>query len=118
MGIFDVTQSVLQEAMSGAALREQVLANNVANANTPGFSRSDLDFQSAIQQALDTGTPVDQVQFQPQVDGSPALTLDGNNVSVDAEMSKLSENTITYQALAGIAHARLAMIENVVKGSS
>ena len=117
MGIFDVTQSVLQEAMSGAALREQVLANNVANANTPGFSRSDLDFQGAIRDALANGTPLDQLQFQPQTDGSAPLTLDGNNVSVDAEMSRLSENTIAYQSLASIAKARLQMLENAVKSA-
>ncbi len=115
MGIFDVTQSVLQEAMSGAAMREQVLSNNVANANTPGFTRSDLDFQSAIQQALADGAPLDQTQFQPQTDNSAPLTLDGNNVSVDAEMSKLSENTILYQSLSGIAKARLNMLVDVVK---
>lgn len=117
MGIFDVTQSVLQEAMSGAALREQVLANNVANANTPQFTRSDLDFQSAIQQALANGTPVDQVQFQPQLDTTAPVTLDGNNVSVDSEMSKLSENTITYQSLESISKARLKMIEDAVRSS-
>ncbi len=117
MGIFDVTQSVLQEAMSGAALREQVLANNVANANTPGFARSDVDFQRAIQDALANDTPLDQVQFQPQVDGSAPLTLDGNNVSVDAEMSRLSENTILYQSLSSIAKARLKMIEDAVKAT-
>ena len=115
MGIFDVTQSVLQEAMSGAALREQVLANNVANTNTPGYTRSDVDFQSAIQQALANGAPVDQLQFQPQTDNSAPLTLDGNNVSVDGEMSKLSENTILYQSLEGIAKARLKMLEDAVK---
>jgi flagellar basal-body rod protein FlgB len=117
VGIFDVTQSVLQEAMSGAALREQVLANNVANANTPGFSRSDLDFQSAIRDALASGTPLDQIQLQPQVDSSAPLTLDGNNVSIDAEMSRLSENTILYQSLSSIAKARLKMIEEAVKPS-
>lgn len=118
MGIFDVTQSVLQAAMSGAALREQVLANNVANANTAGFTRSDVDFQGAIQQALANGSPVDQVQFQPQVDHATApVTLDGNNVSIDDEMSKLSENTILYQSLESIAKARMTMIETAAKSA-
>jgi flagellar basal-body rod protein FlgB len=115
VGIFDVTQSVLQQAMSGAAVREQVLANNVANANTPGFTRSDVDFQSAIRQALDAGAPLDRVDFQPTLDNTAPLTLDGNNVGVDAEMSKLSENTITYQSLSSIAKARMKMIEDVVR---
>lgn len=117
MGLFDATQSVLQEAMSGAALREQVLANNVANANTPGYTRSDLDFQSAIRQALDAGAPPDSVQLQPQLDHSGAVSLDGNNVNVDAEMSRLSENTLTYQSLADIAGARIQMLLNAVKGA-
>ena len=46
MGIFDLTDTILERAMSGSELRQSVLANNLANANTPGFKRSDVDFQS------------------------------------------------------------------------
>jgi len=117
VGLFDVTQAVLERAMSGAALRQQVLANNVANANTPLFVRSDVDFQAAIRQALASGAPLDSVQFQVTRDSSGAVSLDGNNVSVDTEMARLSENTLTYQSLASIAKARLKMLEDAVRGS-
>ena len=55
MGLFDVTQVALQQALAGASARQQVLANNVANANTPGFTRSDLDFHSQLAAALQNG---------------------------------------------------------------
>ena len=48
MPLFDNTQLALSRAISGAAMRQEVLANNLANAETPGFHRSDVDFQSAI----------------------------------------------------------------------
>ncbi len=117
MGLFDATQAVLERAMSGAALRERVLANNVANANTPLFTRSDVDFQGAIRQALASGASLDSVEFQVTPDNSGAISLDGNNVSVDTEMARLSENTLTYQSLASIAKARLKMLEDAVKAS-
>ena len=113
MGLFDVTQTALEQALAGSALREKALANNLANANTPGFRRSDVDFQSALASALDTGSEVDQVEqvaFSSVPDSAGAQRADGNNVQVDAEMAKLNENSVTYQALVAVAKARLNLI--------
>lgn len=119
MGLFDVTQAALEQALQGSALRQKVLANNLANANTPGFRRSDVDFQSALAGALDAADPaqqVDRVQFAVQPDTAGPQRADGNNVQVDAEMAKLNENAVTYQALVAVAKARLSMISTAIGG--
>jgi flagellar basal-body rod protein FlgB len=119
VGLFDVTQAALDEALAGSALRQQALANNLANANTPGFKRSDVDFQTALANELSAPTTEDAVhsmQFTTQVDQSGAQRADGNNVQVDAEMAKLNENAVTYQALVEVAKARLSMISAAIGG--
>ena len=55
MELFGITDIVLQRAISGAELRQQVLAANLANVNTTGFHRSDVPFQDALRSALATG---------------------------------------------------------------
>jgi flagellar basal-body rod protein FlgB len=116
VGLFDLTQQVLDRAMSGAALRQSVLADNLANANTPGFKRSDVDFQGALAQALGNGSSVADVSFSPVQDTTTTARADGNNVDVDAEMANLSQNSVGYQALVAIDHTRLAELQNVIGG--
>ena len=113
MGLFDVTQAALEKALEGSALRQRALANNLANANTAGFKRSDVDFQSALAGALANASPdqVETTQFSVATDTTSSARADGNNVDVDTEMADLSENSVTYQALVTVAKARLHMLE-------
>lgn len=117
MGLFDTTQIALQEALAGSAQRQQLLANNLANADTPGFKRSDLDFQTTLANALDqgdSGSQLASLTFQPQTDTTSSMTEDGNNVDEDTEMSNLSENALTYQSLVAVANARLKMLSTAI----
>ena len=100
MDLFDATVVGLQRAMSGANLREQVLANNIANADTPNFKRSDVDFHAALAQAFSgQATPgqVGAITFQPQTDTASTIQADGSNVDIDREMSSLSQNQLSAQ---------------------
>src|SRR5690242_21671066 len=79
MGLFDLTDLVVQRGLEGASLRQQVLSNNLANANTAGFKRSDVDFQSSLASALGSGDPTQSiagVAFQPQTASSTTMTAD------------------------------------------
>ena len=69
--LFDTTQNALEAAISGAAQRQQALAANLANANTPGYQRVDVDFHSSLSAALgakNAGEALHAVRFAPQVD--------------------------------------------------
>ena len=117
MSLFDVTQAALEKALSGSALRQKVLSDNLANVNTAGFKRSDVDFQTALKSVLDDGESSDSVEsidFAPQTDNSGAVRADGNSVDVDSEMASLQENAVTYQALVTIAKSRSDMIRGVL----
>jgi flagellar basal-body rod protein FlgB len=109
MQIFDTTSAVLQRAIAGAALRQTTLAGNLANVNTPGFVRRDVDFQDALKSALgseDPASALEAVDPQPQADSSGAMTVDGNSVDVDAESARMSANGLLYEALIGLSRGR------------
>jgi flagellar basal-body rod protein FlgB len=121
MGLFDLTDLVLQRGLQGAGLRQQVLTNNLANANTSGFKRSDVDFQSSLQAALaggGSGSALDRLSFKPQTDTTTTMREDGNNVDVDQETSSLSENAVSYEAMLSVQRTRIAMLKTAIGGGS
>jgi flagellar basal-body rod protein FlgB len=114
--LFDPTLVGLERAMSGAMLRQQVVANNLANANTPNYKRADVDFQSVLARAFDRGSSagdVSQVAFTPATD--PAVVrADGSGDDVDTEMSTLSQNALAYTAFSSVAAARVKILRTAI----
>jgi flagellar basal-body rod protein FlgB len=113
--LFDDTQLALQRAISGSAMRQQVLANNLANAETPGFQRSDVDFHSTLAQAMKTGDPnaIESTTFTPQTDNQ-TMRADGNGVDIDVESADMAKNGLEYNALVSIAKARTDILKSAM----
>jgi flagellar basal-body rod protein FlgB len=107
MELFDATSRTLEQAIAGAALRQETLAANLANANTPGYVRKDVDFQATLRDAqLDADSGPQNVAFEVGPDGAGAVRADGNGVDVDAEGARLAQNGLLYQALVSAARTR------------
>jgi flagellar basal-body rod protein FlgB len=108
MELFDTTQLSLTQAMSGASARQEALADNLANANTPGYVRRDVDFHSAIAAAMPAGrATLESLSFTAQAESSAfAMQPDGNTVDVDHEAAELAKNGLDYEALTQVARAR------------
>ena len=122
MDLFDPSIVGIEKAMQGSLLRQQVLANNIANANTPGYQRSDVDFQSALAQAFSSGSPstgqLEQITFSPQVSATGAMQVDGNTVDINTENADLSENTLDYQALESVMGTRMSILKTAIGSTS
>ena len=110
MNLFDTTQIALERAVSGASMRHSVLAGNIANANTPGYMRRDVDFHGALRQALESGTDPRAVQFGPTTDGASVMQADGNGVDIDVEASTLAQNGLEYQSLVSVTRGRIDIL--------
>ena len=115
MGMFDALR-IAASGMAAERLRLDVTSANLANANTAGFKRSDVDFQSSLAAALGGGSEqsVADTSFQTQTDTSSSMQADGNNVDVDQEMAKLSQNALDYQSLVAVAGSRLKMLQTAI----
>jgi len=118
MNLFDSTDLTLQAAIRGASMRQTALAQNVANANTPGYQRKDVDFESSLKAAMADGQNPDTVQFSVTTDPSSPMQPDGNSVDIDTESSKLAENGLTYESLVTVAKGRLEILQSAIGGGA
>ncbi len=92
---------------------ETALTNNIANADTPGYQPQEVNFESALQSAIDGGVAPGEVQFQTVTARSrpdPTATA----VSIDQESAKLAENGLDYQALTQVVHTRDSIIRSAM----
>jgi flagellar basal-body rod protein FlgB len=117
--LFDTTQLALQGVISGATRRHEALAANLANANTPGYQRVDVDFHSQLASALSQGSAgaskLDGMTFSAQQDRSAgAVQADGSTVDAEAESAKMSENALEQQAAVQVAQARIHILESAM----
>jgi flagellar basal-body rod protein FlgB len=112
MKLFDSTLGVLERALDVRLVRQNVLAGNIANANTPGYVPQELDFRSALAAAEGggvNGPPASSfVQAQEAAPG-----LDGNKVDLDRTLVALAENALQYGASARTAAKKLAILRLV-----
>ncbi len=104
----------LREAMNGAVVRQNIIAGNVANVETPGYKAQSVDFEKKLAEAMGQGVTMKktdnrhlpnfgggELKIEPDITGTgqPAK-LDGNNVNLDRENSKSAMNRLYYDAMA------------------
>jgi flagellar basal-body rod protein FlgB len=112
MELFDIVHVSLERAIQGAAQRHEALAANIANVNTPGYRRQDVDFHSALQAAMPGGRDaVAGTAFSAAVDQTAQARQDGNTVDIDSESANLAKNALEYEALAQVLRVRGDIIE-------
>lgn len=109
------TRQLAYKSLDASALRSRVIAENLANVETPGYQRKEVSFEDQLQDILkkklatnatkpnhmEAGKGLDLSQIHPFVYKAKDTTLPGeiNNVDVDMEGSKMAENTILYSFL-------------------
>ena len=104
---------VMGRALNGLALRQRVIANNVANVDTPGFKSSEVRFEQLLAQAAQRGLPGNAPEAEVVTNTDTSLRDDGNNVDIEQQMLHLSETAITYIALSRLETSRLSLLKTV-----
>jgi flagellar basal-body rod protein FlgB len=117
--LFDTTQLALQQAISGSAVRQQALSANIANADTPGYRRVDVDFHGALAAAMAQGSnapsSLSNLTFSAQADPTAgAVRADGSTVDIDSESAKLAENALDQETMVEVAQARIHILESAI----
>jgi len=135
MRIFDSTLSTLERALDVRLARQNLLAGNLANADTPGFVPVDVDFDAAMAQAAAPTSPrasgpeAGHIPIEGTVAGSAAASspsdlpltsaaasapgIDGNAVDADRALVAIAENALQYGAVARAAGKKLALLRYV-----
>ena len=121
------------EALGLRALRQQVLASNIANADTPGYKARDIDFNKSLQDAVSGRTSAGELTrtvnthlASPQAaapGGGPLLyrqvvqpSLDGNTVDMDVERAQFAENAVRYEANLMFLNSQLKSLLAAIQG--
>ena len=114
--------TVIGSAMQASIFRNEVIADNIANADTPGFKKSRVEFEDSLRKALDkiSGTGVKDLNGVRMravtMHGAFNYRIDENNVDMENEMSDLYQNAARYDALAGMVINNNRRLNLVITG--
>lgn len=116
MALFDTTQLGLEAAIRASGARQQAIAQNLANANTPGYRRVDVKFADALGAAMKDDDTHGLDAFTPaaKVDDSAPVRVDGNSVDVDRENAESAKNGLLYESLVAVARTRQDIIRSAI----
>lgn len=106
---------ILHFAVDGLTQQQQAIANNLANSETPGFTATDVNFQSSLKNAL-TSSGGGTAHIQASSD--PALpATNGNNVNTGSQLIAAEQNTLQYQATVELLNAQFRLVQGASGGS-
>ncbi|WP_455721002.1 flagellar basal body rod protein FlgB [Agathobacter sp.] len=118
--------NLLTKAADASWKRESVISNNIANVDTPGYKRKDLDFEGVLteeigrckHESLDSKvSELDMSKLNPTVytDSSTyAYRMDGNNVDIDTENVELASEQIKYEGLTSSISSQFERMKSVI----
>ncbi|MBQ0042264.1 MAG: flagellar basal body rod protein FlgB [Lachnospiraceae bacterium] len=119
--------NVLDKAADASALRNEVIANNIANVDTPGYKRQDVSFEKELKRALGmskyetmdskvSNLKVNDLKSRVYTDiRGFSYRYDKNSVDIDAEATYLAENQIKYEGLMNSLTSEFKNLQSVMK---
>jgi flagellar basal-body rod protein FlgB len=131
------TDGALESALTGLSRRQEVISNNIANVDTPGFRASKVTFEDSLKAAMSQsqgqttprvmlvrtnpnhiGVTADSTGVEPQMQATAdaRTRADQNNVNVDSEMINLVDTNVRYDALARVVSSRFSLLHTIVNG--
>lgn len=107
--------NTLQKGLNASWLRNEVVSNNIANVDTPGFKASRVRFEEYMAEAAGTenglnmavtddrhipanASTIENIEPEVFTDKTTSARMDGNNVNIENEMVELAKNSIEYYA--------------------
>jgi flagellar basal-body rod protein FlgB len=132
----DLTTAALTASLAGYNARNTAIANNIANAETPGYKRMDVSFEAALADAVDADrsrlargeqgfTAFDGEAVTRETDelapnvmsvDTTVMRVDGGNVDPDDEMAKLSANQLASQTVVSLLDKRFTQFRMAITG--
>lgn len=126
---------LLNKCMDSSMLKNEVIANNIANINTPGYKRREVIFEDNMKKVLKNETAYDKLKItninHSQIsDGKSKLNKivnvremngtsfrnDGNNVDIDVENAEMAKNKIYYDALTQSMNNEIKLLRMAISG--
>lgn len=119
--------NVLGKACDASWTRNSVISNNIANVDTPGFKRQDVQFEDYLMNEVGYTDSLDDEVADADLDSLNGTTytdyatvsyrLDGNNVDIDTENAELAKNQIKYYTMLDSVSQEFSRLKSVMKTS-
>ncbi|MCK5882797.1 MAG: flagellar basal body rod protein FlgB [Bacteriovoracaceae bacterium] len=131
MNVNDQTLKALAASLNFRQMRQELITSNVANAETPGYKTKRLDFEAALQRAIDIdkqqslntedknhfnvgGGGFDNLKPEIYEDPNGVVSEDGNTVDRDQELAMMAENKILYDATVQLLNKKLGLMKYII----
>lgn len=132
INLFDKTINLLSKALDVMSFRQEVIASNIANQDTPDYSAKNVNFAKELNSAMNNqkadtvavtnpahiklnSLNTGRVQGEAEIKNSNGSDYDNNNVNVEMEMARMAENTITYNASAQILTSKFKYLTSAIR---
>jgi len=107
---------LLEAGMRAERLRQQTIASNIANIETPGYRRLDVKFDELLEKAMKSSDPgaIDAIEpelYQPK---NTEIRSNGNDVNLEAEVGNLVQNSLRYTAYVRLMQKRFTQVERAI----
>ncbi|PLS16670.1 flagellar basal body rod protein FlgB [Bacillus sp. M6-12] len=127
MKLFSGSFNLLEKSLNYSSLKQKIISDNIANADTPNYKAKGVNFNSVLDDAIKANIQAyktDERHFgfnasssHPRVyTKNSQYNHNGNSVDVDKEMSDLATNQIYYNALVDRVSGKFQTLQNVVRG--
>lgn len=129
MKLFSDTFTTLEKALDYSSLKQKVIAQNIANVDTPNYKSKEVSFKAALQTAMGqtiTAKRTDPRHFDFSASSSSQAVIttnqntsynnSGNNVDIDKEMTDLATNQIYYNAVTERLSGKFQSLQSVIRG--
>ncbi|MEI7686767.1 MAG: flagellar basal body rod protein FlgB [Planctomycetota bacterium] len=116
MSITTERMDLMARLLDVAAMRHDVIAQNVANVNTPGYTTLEVSFEDALKESLAGNSKASNAKAE-MVEGTGGVPReDGNNVDIDMEMARLQKNALYFKVYTQIMANDLAQYRSAITG--
>ncbi|RME15111.1 MAG: flagellar basal body rod protein FlgB [Bdellovibrio sp.] len=129
--LFDKTTDALASSLNFRLIRQNITAANIANAETPGYKAKKIDFEEALEAAIDRAHrvsatvdssdhfpvgagPISKVRADIYDNPEGNVSNDGNTVDMEKEMATMAENSILYKAALRLINKKLGLMKYAV----
>lgn len=112
----NMTIDLLQAGIKAEGARQQTIASNIANLETPGYRRLDVKFGDLLDKALKAGGNVDLTEIEPETfrpENTPVKS-NGNDVSLDVEVGELLKNSLRHTAYVRLLGRKFQQIDQAI----
>jgi len=118
------TYQLARKLLDASVLRQEAIASNIANAETPGYRRLDIapDFSTELRARVATGLRADRLDtLQPSLtedQHARSVRPDGNSVEIERELLEMNRNTVDYEYLSDLVSQNIKQLRMAITGRS